>query len=156
TNREGMTYRMLLGRQAIRDDIMVDPTASFRQPRLSYRLYRHLPRQEPVRRALRIALLTRTPLLVSNQRLAAAAEARGHVLEVLDLGQLTLAFGDELPGLRLTGEPLAHYDAVIPRIGVRDGALGAATVRQLEMMGAVSLNSGDALDLRANRLATVQ
>src|SRR5262249_59966247 len=51
TNRESMTYRMLLGRQAIRDDMMVDPTSSFRQPRLSYRVYRHLPRLEPVRPA---------------------------------------------------------------------------------------------------------
>jgi ribosomal protein S6--L-glutamate ligase len=39
TNRERMTYRMLLGRQAIRPDMLVDPTATFCQPRLSYALY---------------------------------------------------------------------------------------------------------------------
>jgi ribosomal protein S6--L-glutamate ligase len=39
TNREHMTYRMLIGRQAIRSDMLVDCGASFRQPRLSYRLY---------------------------------------------------------------------------------------------------------------------
>ena len=39
TNRERMTYRMLIGRQAIRSDMLVDCAASFRQPRLSYRLY---------------------------------------------------------------------------------------------------------------------
>lgn len=39
TNREYMTYRMLIGRQAIRTDMLVDCAASFRQPRLSYRLY---------------------------------------------------------------------------------------------------------------------
>lgn len=39
TNREHMTYRMLIGRQAIRSDVLVDCAASFRQPRLSYRLY---------------------------------------------------------------------------------------------------------------------
>jgi ribosomal protein S6--L-glutamate ligase len=39
TNRERMTYRMLIGRQAIRADMLVDCAASFRQPRLSYRLY---------------------------------------------------------------------------------------------------------------------
>ena len=39
TNREHMTYRMLIGRQAIRADMLVDCGASFRQPRLSYRLY---------------------------------------------------------------------------------------------------------------------
>jgi ribosomal protein S6--L-glutamate ligase len=40
TNRDAMSYRMLLGRQAIGDGILVDPAASFRQPRLRYKLYR--------------------------------------------------------------------------------------------------------------------
>ena len=39
TNRERMAYRMLIGRQAIRSDMLVDCRASFCQPRLSYRLY---------------------------------------------------------------------------------------------------------------------
>ncbi len=39
TNRERMSYRMLVGRQAIRPNVLVDPDASFRQPRLSYTLY---------------------------------------------------------------------------------------------------------------------
>lgn len=38
-NRERLTYRMLLGRQAIRSNILVDPESSFRQPKLSYALY---------------------------------------------------------------------------------------------------------------------
>ena len=40
TNRDAMSYRMLLGRQAIGDGVLVDPAASFRQPRLRYKLYR--------------------------------------------------------------------------------------------------------------------
>jgi ribosomal protein S6--L-glutamate ligase len=39
TNRETMSYRMLLGRQAIAGTVLVDPAASFRQPRLRYKLY---------------------------------------------------------------------------------------------------------------------
>lgn len=39
TNRDTMSYRMLLGRQAIADGVLVDPGASFRQPRLRYKLY---------------------------------------------------------------------------------------------------------------------
>ena len=34
-----MSYRMLLGRQAIGEGILVDPASSFRQPRLRYKLY---------------------------------------------------------------------------------------------------------------------
>jgi ribosomal protein S6--L-glutamate ligase len=40
TNRDAMTYRMLLGRQAIGKGILVDPATSFRQPRLFYKAYR--------------------------------------------------------------------------------------------------------------------
>ena len=156
TNREGMTYRMLLGRQAIRDDMMVDPAGSFRQPLLSYRLYRHVPKRAPVVRALRIALVSRTPDLPFNLRLADAAATRGHVLELLDLERLTPTFDDNVPGLLFDGEALAHYDAVIPRIGVSDGAFGAAVIRQLETMGSYALDAGDTLDLVANRFATVQ
>jgi len=45
TNRDTMVYRMLLGRQAIIEGVLVDPSASFRQPRLSSKLY-----EEPARR----------------------------------------------------------------------------------------------------------
>jgi len=34
-----MVYRMLLGRQAIIEGVLVDPSASFRQPRLRYKVY---------------------------------------------------------------------------------------------------------------------
>lgn len=40
TNRERMTYRLLLGRRALPGDVLVDPDAAFRQPKLSYTLYR--------------------------------------------------------------------------------------------------------------------
>jgi ribosomal protein S6--L-glutamate ligase len=39
TDRNIMTYRMLLGRQAISSDVLVDPSASFLQPRLGYKVY---------------------------------------------------------------------------------------------------------------------
>jgi ribosomal protein S6--L-glutamate ligase len=39
TNRDTMVYRMLLGRQAIIKGVLVDPSASFRQPRLRYKVY---------------------------------------------------------------------------------------------------------------------
>lgn len=47
TNRDTMAYRMLLGRQAIAADVLVDPGTSFRQPRLRYKLYQehHEPRR---------------------------------------------------------------------------------------------------------------
>lgn len=40
TDRSAMRRRMLIGRQAISDDVLVDPSSAFRQPKLSYALYR--------------------------------------------------------------------------------------------------------------------
>lgn len=45
TNRNSMAYRMLLGRQAISEDVLVDPASSFRQPRLRYKLYNDVARR---------------------------------------------------------------------------------------------------------------
>ena len=42
TNRETMSYRMLLGRQALLAGMLVDPTASFHQDRRSHKVYRKL------------------------------------------------------------------------------------------------------------------
>lgn len=39
TNRAEMSYRMLLGRQALKPGILIDPAVSFHQPRLNYKLY---------------------------------------------------------------------------------------------------------------------
>jgi ribosomal protein S6--L-glutamate ligase len=156
TNREGMAYRMLLGRQAIGDDMMVEPRTSFRQPRLSYRLYRGLPRTSPTVRALRMALVSARTTTRSVEQLEAAAVMRGHVLERIDLGRLELDFGTGSGSLKLDGKALEHYDAILGLIAKSDGWFGAAVVRQLELAGSYAVNSGDALDLRANPAALMQ
>lgn len=40
TNRESMSHRMLLGRQAIPPDFMVDPSGAYHQPKLGSRSYK--------------------------------------------------------------------------------------------------------------------
>jgi len=51
TNREGMRYRMLIGRQGMRAGMLIEPTASFRQPRRSHKVYRALLKPRAVDRA---------------------------------------------------------------------------------------------------------
>lgn len=155
TNRESMSYRMLLGRQAIRADMIVEPGTSFRQPRLSYRIYRNLPRPEPASRPLRIAVITRKPGAASSRRLATVAAERGHALELIDPESVTLTFQNAVPGLLRAAEAIGPFDAVVPRIGggIR---MGPALVRQFELLGAYALNSGEALERMRSHIAVTQ
>lgn len=156
TNRESMAYRMLIGRQAIKGDMYVDPTSSFRQKKLSYKTYKSLPRRDPVRRPLRIAILTRKPTSAGPSRLAAAAADRHHVVERLDVATIELAFDGLLPGLMRSREQVPHFDAVVPRIGGGGGTYARAVLRQMELMGSVSINPADSLDRLANPIGLRQ
>ena len=144
-NRETMAYRMLLGRQAILDDMFVDATSSFHQPRLGYKVYGTPTRTGEGRRALRIALLTRQPDGASNRRLLRAIEARGHAPLVIDRTRVSLLVDSAQPAIFVDGRALETIDAVIVRGGKVLSTFSAAIVRQLEMLGARALNSADAL-----------
>ncbi len=156
TNRSSMSYRMLLGRQAIMSDMFVDPASSFRQPKLSYKIYRKMPRRPDVRRALRIAILTRRPTAPSTARMAAAAAARGHVVETIDAAEVSLGFDGPEPHCIVRGERVPHFDAVIPRIGAGGDGFARAALRQLELAGSYTMNSADALERLGSALAVRQ
>ncbi len=156
TNRETMAYRMLLGRQAIQEDMFVDPAASFRQPKLSYKHYNHMPRRAPIQRSLRIAILTDAPHALATIRIATAANERGHVVETLNIDELVLAFDTVLPALMLGDAPLGHFDTVIPRFDAAPDAFALNLLRQLELMGSTSLIRMHALQTLADPIAVRQ
>jgi ribosomal protein S6--L-glutamate ligase len=84
TNLESLQYRIILGRTAVKEDMIVDPNQSFLQDQLSYDLYNNLKRTKPVECPLRIGLLTREPENYSSRRIIQVAEDRGHVCEVVN------------------------------------------------------------------------
>ena len=144
-NRSSMAYRMLLGRQAVKDDMFVDPATSFRQPQLSYRAYGSAVRSEPAKRALTIALLSRRPENASNRRLVRLAEQRGHAMPIIDRRRLSLYIAATEPAILVNGLPLEPIDAVIFRAGKSPSHFSLAIMRQLEILGTLALNSADAL-----------
>ena len=156
TNRESMAYRMLLGRQAIQEDMLVDPAASFHQPRLGYRVYG--PRQLAAegQRPLAIALLTQRPDNATNRRIKRTAERRGHAVEIIDRTRVSLWIDHREPGLFVDGRALARLDAVIVRTGRSAGGFNLAIVRQLETLGALALPSSEALGRLADPLGMRQ
>jgi ribosomal protein S6--L-glutamate ligase len=156
TNREQMTYRMLIGRQAVRADMVVHPGVSFMQPELSYADYDRPPERVAQPRSLRICLLTREPGNYSSGRLKEAAEARGHELEMIDTARCYMSINATAPAVHYDGKPLPHFDAVIPRIGASMTFYGMAVVRQLEMMGCFSPNPADAIGRSRDKLLAHQ
>lgn len=155
-NRSTMSYRMLLGRQAVKDDMFVDPATSFRQPQLSYRAYGNVMRSEPAKRALTIALLSRRPENASNRRLVRQAELRGHAMPVIDRRRLSLYIAAKEPAILVNGLPLEPMDAVVFRAGKSPSPFSLAIVRQMEMLGTLALNSADALTKSGDALAARQ
>lgn len=145
TNRESMAYRMLLGRQAVQADMVVDPARSFLQPRLGYRVYGSPVRSEPMRQPLVIGLLSRRPDNASNKRLVRQAELRGHAMQIIDRRRVSLYIAAKDPAILVNGAPLERLDAIIFRSGKAPSAFSLAIVRQLEAMGSFALNPADAL-----------
>jgi ribosomal protein S6--L-glutamate ligase len=155
-NRETMSYRMLIGRQAIQDDMLVDPATSFRQPRLSYRRYELPTRPAEDRRPLRIALLTQRPDNATNRRIQRVAERRGHQLVMVDRNRVSLFIDTTDPAILLDGAAVEPCDALIVRPGRGTPTFSAAVARQFETLGAIALNGADALLRVADPLAMRQ
>ena len=149
TDREGMNFHMLLGRQALEsypgDAPTVSPTESCLQPILNYDAYDKMASRTPQKRALRIAVLTKEPKIYSSRRLVEAGEERGHVVETIDTSRCYMLINAEKPEVHYDGRCLPSYDAVIPRIGSSITAYGTAVVRQFETTGAYCINRSEAI-----------
>ncbi len=152
TNRETMQYRMLVGRTAIRDNIIVDPNLACVQGILSPDLYDHLPKTKRRSKGLKIGILSREPDSYSTRRLIEAIEERDHLVELINTTQCYMNITSHRPEVHLDGESLEGFDAIIPRIGASITFYGMAVVRQFEAMGVYSLNSAAAIGVARDKL----
>lgn len=157
TNRENMSYRMLLGRSAISEDTQVMPNSSFLQGELSYSLYaKGASSSSDTSRNLSLAILTREPGNYSSSRLIEAAEARGHKVDVINTSRCYLSVNTEQAEVHYDGRVLPKYDAVIPRIGASMTEYGMAVLRQFQSTGAWCLNEAEAIGRSRDKLLAHQ
>jgi len=105
---------------------------------------------------MKIGILSLGPKLYSTSRLKEAAIERGHDAEVIHYLRCTMDITSHKPQVIYKGEPLAKYDAVIPRIGASHTFYGCAVVRQFEMMDTFPVNESVAITRSRDKLRSMQ
>jgi ribosomal protein S6--L-glutamate ligase len=105
---------------------------------------------------MKIAMLARNAGLYSHQRLAEAARARGHEIDILNTLRVTMNITSHRPEAYYEGQKLEKYDAVIPRIGASVTFYGLAVLRQFEMMNVWPLNESVAIGRSRDKLRSLQ
>jgi len=105
---------------------------------------------------MKIAILSRDETLYSSRRLRDEAAARGHQVQIIDPLSCYMNINPASPAVHYSGEPLGHFDAVIPRIGNPITFYGTAVLRQFEMCGSYPLNESAAITRTRDKLRSLQ
>lgn len=157
-NRDSMGFRMLLGREAMQDRLIVDPSEKCILGQVNSKAISTMyGREESAKDGLKIGLLASDEELYSNQRLLEAGEERGHEMIFLNVQQCYM----KLDAL----EPEAHYrggkllndvEAVITRIRPSVTFYGTALTRQFESMGIYTTNASHAIAQSRDKLFSLQ
>jgi len=159
TNRDSMGYRMLLGRQAMKGRILVDPEESFHFGKItSTQAESHYEKRRVVKSGgLNLILLASNPELYSNRRIMEAARQLGHNIRFINVEHCYINISPGNPGVYYRGgELLSNFDAIIPRLKPSVTFYGCAVVRQFEAMGTFCLNDSLAITRSRDKLRSIQ
>ena len=157
-NRDTMEYRMLLGREALKNRYMVDPAESFCRGDISEDelLHRYTPYIKE-KSGLTLALLASNPQLYSNKRIIEAGEMRGHKVVFLNVENAYMKLDAGSPAIHYRGgNILDKFDAVIPRIKPAVTFYACALLRQFDTLGVYCLNTAEAIRKSRDKLYSSQ
>ncbi len=104
---------------------------------------------------MRIAILSRNPMLYTTRRFSEAARRMGHDSIVLDPLHCVLRL-DERPLVIHRGKTLDHVSVVLPRIGNSITEYGLAVVNQFELAGVATVNSAAGIGNSRDKLRCLQ
>ncbi len=106
---------------------------------------------------MKIAILSRNSKLYSTKRLVEAAEAKGHIVKVIDALKCYVDIQSGKPMVfDKDDNALNDFDAIIPRIGASITFYGTAVLRQFEMSGTYILNESLAISRARDKLRAHQ
>ena len=153
-----MGYRMLLGREAMNDRILVDPSANFCHGEIPDEEIDHMyGKIESTHGGLRIALLASDPKLFSNKRIMESGEERGHEMLFANIRHCYMKLDATTPEVHYRGgRKLDDLDAVITRIRSSATFYGCAIARQFESMGVYTMNSSKSIAQSRDKLYALQ
>lgn len=157
-NRDGMDFRMLLGREAMKNRFIVDPSKNFMIAKVSEEelenKYSHLLHEKS---GLSIGLLATDRSLYSNKRLIEAGKARGHDMHFYNIQQCYMRLDTVTPEVRYRGGSIIQdLDAIIPRIRPSMTFYGCALLRQFYSIGTYCLNSDTSISQSRDKLFSSQ
>ncbi|NJB83982.1 30S ribosomal protein S6--L-glutamate ligase [Wenyingzhuangia aestuarii] len=157
-DRDNMEFKMLLGRQAMENRMIVNPSEEF--------LMGNIPDEEIDKKyetfvmkksGLKIAVLASNPELYSNKRLMEAGRARGHEMVFLNVQQCYMKLDTATPEIRYRGGNVINdFDAVIPRIKTSMTFYGCALLRMFKSLGTYCLNEAESISSSRDKLFSSQ
>ena len=142
TNRDSMGYRMLLGREAMKNKVLVDPDSAFIVRKINDKTaLKYYNNVVDKNNALNIILLASNKELYSNKRIMEAAEAKGHNISFVNVSKCYISIKSGVPEIyNEHGVQLKDIDAVIPRLKPSMTSYGCALIRQFQALGSFCLN----------------
>ncbi|MGM0422491.1 MAG: 30S ribosomal protein S6--L-glutamate ligase [Pseudomonadota bacterium] len=152
SNREGMQYRMLLGRSALPENSIVNPAKSCIHGIPPLSIYDQHEKKDREFKPLRIGILSESKNIYSTKRLLETARARGHEAELVRTSQCYMNIAYEGAAVHHFDRSYERYDAIIPRIASSLTFFGTAVVRQFETMGTYCINRAQAINASRDKL----
>ena len=153
-----MGYRMLIGREAMKEKVLIDPDSSFYFGKLpEAEAKNHYLKSKSQKNGLKIILLASNPELYSNKKIIEAGENRGHEIRFINIRQCYMNMDAYDPQIHYRGRELLNdYDAVIPRIKPAMTFYGCALVRQFQSIGTFCLNDSSSIANSRDKLKSMQ
>lgn len=157
-DRNAMEFKMLLGRQAMENRILVNPSEEFLLGNISDEEIETKYENFVMKKSgLKIAVLASNPELYSNKRLMEAGKLRGHEMVFLDVKQCYMKLDTVTPEIRYRGGNVINdFDAVIPRIKTSMTFYGCAILRMFNSLGTYCLNEAESISSSRDKLFSSQ